>query len=464
MPAKSNTEEFIKRAKESRFDAYNYSKVNYINNYTKVIIICNRCNHEFLQTPANHLAGNECPNCNNRCLTTEFIKKAKQTHGNDFDYSKTKYINAHAKVTIICNKNKHEFEQTPNGHLRDRGCRKCGGTCPYTNEEFIEALKKVHGDKYDYSEVNYIDAKTKITIICKNGHGEFKQTAGKHIYGQQCPKCVKRYVYSKDEWLEKVNKTYDNFYDYSKVKYKNTETHAEIICPKHGSFFQTPKNHIKSGCPKCLYILTTKDFIEAAQKVHGNAYDYSKVNYKSRKDKIMIYCKIHKEYFNQNAGSHLLGCGCPLCVNKTETKLFNWLKTKFANIDKEAKFKWCKNLNTNKYLPLDFYIKEINCIIELDGFQHFRQVKNWNLCEDTQKRDTWKMQQANKQKISIIRLLQDDVYKNDDKWLDNNLLPLLIKHKTPTNHYLCYGKNKDIYNNHKDLYKQDVVLDDSIND
>ena len=113
--------------------------------------------------------------------TKEFIAKAKAVHGDKYDYSKVNYVNSFTKVTIICPKH-GEFEQTPNLHLKSQGCPNCYGNKKMTIEEFIKRAKEVHGDKYDYSKVKYVNALTKVTIICPI-HGEFEQTPAKHLLG-----------------------------------------------------------------------------------------------------------------------------------------------------------------------------------------------------------------------------------------------------------------------------------------
>jgi hypothetical protein len=194
------TEEWIEKFKEIHKNEeeeliYDYSKVYYINNSTKVIIIC-KTHGEFPQTPSSHLIGSGCPKCLGRNLTTEeWIEKAKQIHKNEegesiYDYSKVQYIKSNEKIIIIC-KTHGEFPQTPNSHLNGNGCPKCANNVTYTTEEFIKIAKEKHGDKYDYSKIEYVNVKTKITIICKT-HGEFKQTPHSHLCGQGCPKCINK--------------------------------------------------------------------------------------------------------------------------------------------------------------------------------------------------------------------------------------------------------------------------------
>ena len=128
-----------------------------------------------------------------------------------------------------------------------------------TTEEFIKMAREVHGDKYDYSKVEYVDYKTKVCIICKK-HGEFMQSPQKHISGHGCEKCfresiAKRYSMGRDKFIEKANEVHKGFYDYSAVEYVNSHTYVQIICPIHGAFPQIPSSHLRGhGCPFCADI------------------------------------------------------------------------------------------------------------------------------------------------------------------------------------------------------------------
>ena len=336
MPSKLTNENFIKRAKEIHNNKYNYSKVNYISSKEKVCIICPE-HGEFWQTPDNHLHNKGCPKCAKlqtssiQTLTTDdFIKKAKDVHGDKYDYSKVNYINNRIKVCIICPIH-GEFWQIPTNHLKGEGCPKCGRkqtslAQSLTTDEFIEKAKGVHGDKYDYSKVNYISSKKKVCIICPI-HGEFWQTPDNHCNNQRgCPQCgreqaKKSNTNTTEYFIQSARKIHGNKYDYSKVEYVNNYTKVCIICPKHGEFWQTPQSHINnsSGCPICARLSAnikmssdTNEFIERAKIIHVDKYDYSKVNYISSKEKVCIICPIHGEFW-QTPDSHLKGCGCPKC-------------------------------------------------------------------------------------------------------------------------------------------------------
>lgn len=192
--------------------------------------------------------------------TEEFIKNARAVHGDRYDYSKAEYKGVFDKVCIIC-PNHGEFWQSAHGHLSGRGCPQCGrllsaSSRRKTTHEYVNEAQKVHGDKYDYSKVNYIDTKTKICIICKK-HGESWQLPRTHIKGHGCPKCEKEYVASlfrktSDWFIKKAHEVHGDKYDYSKVNYIDSKTKVCIICKKHGEFWQLPSSHIKGhGCVKC---------------------------------------------------------------------------------------------------------------------------------------------------------------------------------------------------------------------
>ena len=200
-----------------------------------------------------------------------------------------------------------------------------------TKEEFINRAKEIHGDKYDYSKVNYVNKRTKIEIICPI-HGSFFQYPEVHIRGSGCPECGKKISKEKrkltnEEIIEQFKKVHGNKYDYSKVNYVNIDTPVEIICPIHGSFFQSPYEH-KNGanCPKCSgKEKNTEKFIEEAKEIHGDKYDYSKVNYINAKEPVEIICPIHGAFL-QPPNRHLFGSGCPKCnSSKGEIKIRNFL-------------------------------------------------------------------------------------------------------------------------------------------
>ena len=197
----------------------------------------------------------------NQLTTDKFIEKAKAVHGNEYDYSKVEYVNNHTKVCIICPIH-GEFWQTPMKHLANRGCPKCGSINralhkTSSTSEFIEKAKAIYGDKYNYSKVKYKSSSQKVCIICPK-HGQFWQTPNNHLRGHGCTKCQYETLHTlfannTEDFIKKSRTIHGDKYDYSKTMYKNANTKVCIICPKHGEFWQTPYGHTKGcGCPKCF--------------------------------------------------------------------------------------------------------------------------------------------------------------------------------------------------------------------
>ncbi len=318
------TQQFIVKAEKVHKNKYNYSKVKYVNTVTPVTIIC-VVHGPFLQRPDKHLSGRGCVKCGKGILnTTMFIDKAINVHGNKYDYSRTVYVNTRSKVEIVCPEH-GSFLQRPEKHLKGIGCSVCASHSK--TEAFITKARKVHGNKYDYSKVVYKDGKSKVIILCKK-HGEFTQTPSVHLRGSGCIKCTNSRRITKKVFLAKAGIVHGNKYNYSKVKYINLRTKISIICPIHGEFKQAPREHLKGhGCAECAGVakLDTEKFIAKALRVHGNKYDYTKVRYISSSTKITIICATHGE-FEQSPSLHLYGQGCPHCclVRRRGASNGNW--------------------------------------------------------------------------------------------------------------------------------------------
>jgi len=205
------TNEFIKKAKRIHKDKYDYSKSVYVRGHDGILIIC-PIHGEFSQQPYSHLAGHGCMKCRNEKLPIsieKFVKKAKQVHGNKYDYSQTKSIPSNIKhrsrkVTIICKKH-GQFEQFPLAHLKGNGCKKCYDDIhKITTKEFVQRCKKIHKNKYDYSKTIYCHPKIKVKIICKK-HGEFNQLPYGHLGGQGCVKCTSNISNKEIAFLNHLN-------------------------------------------------------------------------------------------------------------------------------------------------------------------------------------------------------------------------------------------------------------------
>ena len=253
-----------------------------------------------------------------------------------------------------------------------------------TQDEFIRKANLVHGNKYDYSKVNYVGAESKVCIICPK-HGEFWQTPHRHLRGDRCPMCSKRARLNTEEFIRRAKEIHGNKYDYSKVEYVNNNTKVCIICPEHGEFWQTPTSHFAgNGCPSCGAISTglkkrisKEDFVERAAKVHNGKYDYSKTNLSLVTKPVTITCPLHGD-FEQLPSKHLYGHGCPICGSKnnlTEIRFFEKLKSAFGAVEYQKVFPFLQSGSSVQ--KIDFYLPDYNVGIELNGRQHYMPIDIW---------------------------------------------------------------------------------------
>ena len=313
---KLTNEQFKERATEKHKGKYDYSKAEYINANTKICIIC-LIHGEFWQVAGKHLGGYGCPKCGRTHTTEEFIIKAKLVHGDKYDYSLVKYTKNYIKICIICHEKDEygiehgEFWQTPNNHLKGQICLRCYRRVMSCSEDFIREAKLIHGDKHDYSLVDY----------------------------------------------------------------KGMNTEVIISCLKHGEFIQTPHSHLNGcDCPKCsMFYVDTNIFIKRSIETHGNKYDYSKSIYINSTSKICIICPEHGDFW-QMSNAHMDGANCPICASKnniSENKLLNLISNEFKEIEViyQYRTKWLKRQS------IDIFIPYFNIAIEYQGRQHFEPVE-----------------------------------------------------------------------------------------
>lgn len=285
MRKKYTTETLIQAARAIHGDIYDYSKSVYSGIDARVTIICN-VHGEFQQSPYSHVNKKRgCARCSSKETARKrngkdlqyYLTKAKAKHGDRYDYSLAVYRGCEEPIIIVCPVH-GEFQQTPYLHARGHGCVRCaqsgerrrgrlpgfvgaggGGRKPWTTETFLKSAQRVHGDRYDYSEVEYSDKTTPVTIICLF-HGRFQQIPTVHVNSRAgCPTCGVEQRAEKrrkgvDQFIEDARAVHGLVYSYDETVYVNDTTKVEILCPKHGPFWQKPSNHIhgRNGCPKCV--------------------------------------------------------------------------------------------------------------------------------------------------------------------------------------------------------------------
>jgi len=365
----------------------------------------------------------------------KFFEEAPKIHNNYYDYSKVEFKGLTKEINIICPEH-GIFLQLARSHLKGYRCEKCGieKTKQTKNEKskkkFFEEAPKIHNNYYDYSKVEFIDVSNKVNIICQK-HGIFEQTPHKHLGGQGCNKCgIERTSNGQrktiDTFIKQSKEKHGEYhYAYDSVEYINDNTNVNIYCNIHKkTFMQTPSTHLSGGgCNDCgiekrsnqKMQLASLKFWEIANK--DELLDFSKFIYKKCIEKSKIICKKCNAHFQSSPNNYLSGKGCPFCKKKTELKLYEILISKYI-IERQLTYEWCKNVETNHYLPFDFCVKNYNILIELDGKQHFMQIMNWKSPEEQRKRDLYKQKCANDNGYSVIRIYQEDVYYDTFDWLE----------------------------------------------
>jgi very-short-patch-repair endonuclease len=433
---KKTTEEFIKDAIKIHGDTFIYDKTIYVKSNQPVIITC-KIHGDFSQRPNNHLNGATCRKCsdeNNRLTLDKFKEKSNKKHNNKYDYSLITELprnHRNTKIKIICPKH-GTFEQTPESHLNGHGCNKCKieGT-RNTYKQFLDKAKEIHGDKYEYPNIEeqFIAMDRKIDILCSK-HGIFNQSPSHHVNMKQgCPICANdNKCITKKEFIKRSKEKFGDKYDYSLLEENiNTSIDIKLICPIHGVIITNADNHLHSkfGCQLCKNEnkrLKLSEFLEKAILIHGDKYDYSKVEFNTSQDYIDILCKKHNEYFNLRVTDHINGHnGCPICnESKGERIIRNYLNENNISFKSQQKFKNC----FSKYvLPFDFYLEKYNLCIEFDGIQHFKLIKRWGSEEnlkDIQIRDKIKDDYCKNNNIKILRINYLDI-KNIEKILNDYL-------------------------------------------
>ena len=280
-----------------------------------------------------------------------------------------------------------------------------------TTEEFILKARKVHGDKYDYSKVTYMNSATKVCIICPE-HGEFWQQASVHLLGHGCPACSGLKRPSTEEFIEAARKVHGDRYDYSKVEYKDKNTKVCIICPIHGEFWQRPHNHIhgRQGCPECgkKYAQEWRkndysSFITSSKERFGENYSFPHIDseYENSHSKLTIKCNKCGNEFIKIACDHITSPngGCRHCYyskSKAEEEISNFILN-ILQKGSQVRLGDRELLHGNE---IDILIPSKNLAIEFNGlYWHGYKDRNYHLL---------KTERCDKIGVRLIQIFEDE--------------------------------------------------------
>ncbi len=457
---------------------------------------CDFCTHEFYQSLNNISAGQWCPYCANsklcsynNCISCsdksfENSEKANCWSIKNNKKSREVFKFSNKKFIFNCNVCFHEFTSSLCTVSSGYWCPYCSNQKLCSNDDCNSCLNKsfMISNKVDcWSEKNikkprdvFISSSCEYLFQCKECNHEFSSPLSIVTKGQWCPFCANRRlclnvecnICSKKSFMssEKKNLWSDKNIIKPRDVFNSSESEYIFQCDLCPHEFTRRLSKISkcngNGCLFCMNkILCSNECEQCFEKSfesHEKSQFWSEKNIKKPRN-VFIHSNTSYIFNCKNCNNEYIaslcnissGKWCPCESNKTENKLHKWLKEKYFSILKQKTYEWCKNPETNKFLPFDFVIEKYKIIIELDGEQHFRQVRNWLNPEIRIKIDVYKMKKANENGYNVIRILQTDVWYDKNNWEDklssnikNFLTPICI-----------YIDNKNEYCEHKIMMK-----------
>lgn len=268
--------------------------------------------------------------------------------------------------------------------------------------EVVEEFRKVWGNRWDYSKVEYSSANSPVRIVCLE-HGEFLQLPNNHKRGHVgCGGCSGKTLKGTEKFISEARLVNGDRWDYSLTKYINNHQAITIICRDHGEFTQHPRSHLRGhvGCPKCnRWSVSVQQFKE--QSPFKEAFDYSKVDFTGTRDKVTITCKIHGD-FEQVADSHLRGfIGCRSCQTTGSSQGEREVAHFLRSLDLEVKEN-VRGLLSNSRQEIDMFLPTLRVGVEFNGlYYHSDKFKVPRYHYD-------KYESAQASGIRLIQVWEDD--------------------------------------------------------
>lgn len=370
-------------------------------------------------------------------LTQErVIEQFREKHGDMYIYDRVEYVNEKTKVWIGCRVEGHGyFEQTPNGHKQGTRCPLCFGTPRLSIDDVILQFKNMHGDKYVYDKVEYINDSTKVLIGCKvDDHGYFSQSPNDHKFGKGCPKCGRNFKLT----LEEISKLYNNEHreilsietiKVGKRQHNMTYIKYKCLVEKCGYIGGVTLSGIKRGasCPSCSgHVVTETNCVASVRpdliKYFQNKEDVYTVTAGSSKkiQTVCPSCNLSKSKLIEVSTLSYYGFSCEHCsdgISIPEKFGINLLKQLNVDFETQKIFEWTED---KRY---DFYILSLNIIIESHGMGHYRDSfgnMSGRSLKEEQENDKLKYDLAIQNGIKPNNYITIDCRYSKFEWLKNN--------------------------------------------
>ena len=462
---KLTQEQYIAKARAKWGDAYDYSESVYLAGLKPITIRCIKHNHYFTVQAGNHISthlkSGGCPLCGQESLTEyrrkkheEALRKAEQkqkvykprlTHKErflkkaramypDYDFSRVEYKDRETYIVVVCPVH-GEFKIRPRTLLigekgqKPHGCWKCNNLIPpyerkLTLDTFKNRMHELYGDKYTFVWSDFKNKESLIRFTCKE-HGEQQRIVAGLLDGKGCAYCNGKFF--PPDWIKNARAVHGEKYEYDENR--PPQRSSDIIrykCPVHGWQETRYDCHVNQGCGCALCAgvlnkLSTEDrkqrWIERCRKKFNDRFDYSQFEYVDNDTKGTIICREHHCSFITDPWTHLRGSGaCPLCSSsKGEALIRTWLENNKVKFDTQCKLPNENMFCKRQYLLADFYLPDLNLIIEMNGEQHYQPVEHFNTkdwtFEDQQIRDDTLRAYCKTHKISLLEIKYDKIDK-----------------------------------------------------
>lgn len=462
---KLTQEQYIAKARAKWGNAYDYSESVYLAGLKPITIRCIKHNHYFTVQAGNHIStllkSGGCPLCGQESLAEyrrkkheeslrnaeqkkkvykprlthkeRFLKKARAMYP-DYDFSRVEYKDRETHIVVVCPVH-GEFKIRPRTLLigekgqKPHGCWKCNNLIPpyekeLTLDTFKNRMHELYGDKYTFVWSDYKNKQSMIRFTCKE-HGEQRRSVTGLLDGKGCAYCNGKFY--PPDWIKNARAVHGEKYEYDESR--PPQRVSDIIrykCPVHGWHETRYDCHVLQGCGCALCAgvqnkIPTEDrkqiWIEKCRERFPGKFSYRDVVYVNNDTPVKIYCKEHHITFETTPDTHLRGSGaCPLCTRSVgEVEIFKWL-SEHAILFETQKVIPNENMFCKRhYLVADFYLPDLNLIIEMNGEQHYQPVEHFNTkdwtFEDQQIRDDTLRAYCKTHKISLLEIKYDKIDK-----------------------------------------------------
>jgi len=460
----------------------------YKNSNKKYWFICQNCSHETYTTVIRFYKGKgQCQYCNSMklcdnnkcdaCFKRSFASSSKVSSWsikNDKSPREV-FLNSNDKYWFNCDKCYHEFYIMLCDFSSNKGCSYCASQKLCQDENCISCFNKSfasHEKAKCWSERNtktprevFGSSDTKYWFKCEKCSHEYDCNLSNIKKGRNCPYCSNKKLCMNENCTSCFEKS---FAAHEKVKYwseRNDASPRGIFTNSNFKFwfncecgheFETILEHISRGgwCSYCANqkLCANNDCVLCFNKSFASSVKASNWSEKNIKTPRELFKKSQKRYwfkcdegheFDKSLIEISIGSWCSYCGHATEKKLLKVLTEKYE-VKYQPKYDWCKNDETDRHLPFDFELSDYKIIVELDGRQHFEQVSIWKPPEETLSRDIYKMNKANENGYTVIRIFQEDVLKDKNNWLVK-LTEVIKNYENPTRIFIS---SKDHYENH----------------